>query len=49
MPISKLWSVLVSSRGTDGRTNDDQGKDLVPSKILFSASNVAETDARRFS
>ena len=31
MPISMLWSVLVSSRGTDGRTNDDRGKDIVPS------------------
>ena len=30
MPISMLWSVLVSSRGTDCRTNDDRGKDVVP-------------------
>ena len=30
MYISMLWSVLVSSRGTDGRANDDQGKDIVP-------------------
>ena len=30
MPISMLWLVLVSSRGTDGRTNDDRGKDVVP-------------------
>ena len=30
MPISMLWSVLVSSRGNDGRTKDDRGKDVVP-------------------
>ena len=30
MYISMLWSVLVSSRGTDGRANDDRGKDVVP-------------------
>ena len=30
MYISMLWLVLVSRRGTDGRTNDDQGKDVVP-------------------
>ena len=25
--ISMLWLVLVSSRGTNGRTKDDRGKD----------------------
>ena len=30
MSISMLWSVLVSSRGTDRRTNDNRGKDVVP-------------------
>ena len=30
MPISMLWSVFVSSRGIDGRGNDDREKDVVP-------------------
>ena len=30
IPISMLWSVLVSSRGTEVGTIDDRGKDIVP-------------------
>ena len=30
MPMSMLWSVLVSSRGIDGQGNDDREKDVVP-------------------
>ena len=30
MPISMLWSVLVSSWGTEVGTIDDRGKDIVP-------------------
>ena len=33
MSISMLWLGLVSSQGTDGRTNDDQGKDVVPEQM----------------
>ena len=35
MPISMLWSILVSGRGTDGQTNNDRGKDVVPSFLSF--------------
>ena len=30
MSLSMLWSVLKSSRGIDGRGNDDREKDVVP-------------------
>ena len=33
MPISMLWSVIVSRRGTDGRTIDGRTKDVVPLQI----------------
>ena len=29
-----LWSVLKTIRENDGRTNDDQEKDVVPDKAL---------------
>ena len=35
MYISMLWSVLVSSQGINGRTNDDREKDVVPTLNLL--------------
>ena len=35
MPISMLCSVLVLGRGTDGRTNNDREKDVVPFFFFF--------------
>ena len=38
MPISMLWSVIVSSCGADGQTNDDEGKDVVPHLLVMAAT-----------
>ena len=48
MPIFMLWLILLSSRGTNGRTIDGRTKDLVPSEVVYHSVYLIEYQLQIF-